>query len=145
MAKFVLALLFILAGVVSGLNVYYIATEKSDNPLKYTVPQTLISVGPLREGDPLITRGMKCNSSGEPVSIRGQGSFYIRLDAHGVVPGAQTGNVLVLAAHECLDRTFTRALPALEAGIWRLQGFDCVLPEERHCRAWFSENFEVAQ
>lgn len=145
MLRLLLVAAFILAGVVSALNLHYLLTRPPENPLKYTVPQAVLTIGPLTEGTLLIiTQGVKCNRSDEAITIRGQPSYYVRVDAHGVVsnPNGQ-GGTLTIAAHECLDRMFSRPLPALAAGTWRLQGFDCVLPEERHCRSWFSETFEV--
>ena len=129
-------------GIGFGAGALLTDVAKPGNPLRYPVPQEVVTPGDLKPGDTLTTRGTKCNTSDEPVTIQGSDSFYVRLDAHGIVPGS-IGRTLTLAAHECLDRTFSRTLPEIEPGTWRLQGQDCVIPENKFCRSWYSEGFTV--
>ena len=136
--------LAVMLGVGFGAGALLMQEVRAKNPLKYPVPQEVVTPGPIHEGATLTTRGVKCNTSGEPVTILGSDTYYVRLDAHGIVLASIPGvlnRTLVLAAHECLDRTFTRTLPDLEAGTWRIQGQDCVIPEGKWCRSWYSSSF----
>ena len=132
--------------VLTAFNIYatYLNTGPK-NPLRYSVPQIVLSSVTLKPGESLITRGSKCNDSDEPVTIEGNGAFYVRLDAHGVIPNPKPGSTLTIAAHECIDRIFTSVLPAMEPGTWRVQGRECILPEKTFCKEWYSQNFEVSQ
>ena len=136
--------LALILGVGAGIGALATQVSKSGNPLRYPVPQEVVTPGPVHEGATLTTRSVKCNTSGEAITVLGADSYYVRIDAHGTIPAGIPGianRTLVIAAHECLDRTFTRTLPDLEPGTWRIQGQDCVIPEGKWCRSWYSESF----
>ena len=132
------------SGSLLAVNLYTRLSEH--NPLKYPLPQAVLNAGPLKPGDAFIRYVTKCNDSKEAITIKGSDTLFVRLDASGTVINTQatSASQLVLAGGECLTRTFSSPIPALEPGTWRLQGRDCVLGTE-YCRSWFTGGFTVAE
>ena len=133
---------FLFLGAGTALNAYLQLTAPG-NPLHYPVPQRVLTTGPYRAGDLLITEAEKCNASHEAITAQGQGSYYRRLDINDSRESSPPGGVLTLGPDECLKRQFNRNLPALPPGRWRIEGQECVLPEKRWCQSWYTESFEV--
>lgn len=114
------------------------------NPLRYVVPQQVLSEGPHRAGATIVTKAIKCNDDDEPVGIIGNSDYRQTTTGATPIVSARGTVPLIIGPGECLERVFTTTLPGnMTPGIWRRQGNDCIIPDFKVCRAWFTEEIEV--
>ena len=138
--------------VASGVLVYSLTnpprTVPPYNPLRYPLPQEI--VGPsrvLHRDEVFLVHRLKCNDGDEPVAIIGQ-SDWRQINSNGSflngIPYRASNVPLVIAAHECNERDGTNQIPAdMPYGTHILEGLDCITPELKICRAWYTQSFQV--
>lgn len=124
----------------------YRQRAEPQSPLSYSVPQPIIGPKTVPVGGILTVSRIKCNTSGEPIALQGQGSFYRRIDHGGEYQiSNQSGNILVIQANSCDSATFSAEIPlTVSPGVWVRQGIDCTVDRViRFCASWVTEQFTV--
>ena len=144
------AFAFFLVATAMLLGAVIVSATKSGekNPLRYPVPQELVGSRTLRAGDEFSVHRLKCNDGDAAVGVT-----LISSDWREILPNGsmgmgfpyRSGTVpLIIPAHECNERNGLNQIPLdLAPGKWQLEGLDCIVPEKRLCRPWYTQVFDV--
>ena len=141
-----------LAGAVMFIGAALITLTRGEefNPLRYPLPQEIIGSRVLHPGDGFEVVAQKCNDGDEAVGVVGMSDWREVLPDGSFGPGQPyraSTSTLFIEGHTCIERRGINQIPldlATEKN-YRLEGLDCIVPEKRLCRPWWTQTFDVVR